>query len=174
VGEVVYTKGGERYIPNYIENRLKFSAYIKDAAVLGAGRDDLTALICIDGGAVGHWAEENGVTYTSYAELSQRLEVSDLIEKTVKHVNDLLPIALGIVLIFKSSGVANLAQGAMAMVGGYLTWAALTLLVAPLWTAVPLALLAMYFLGRGIERVALRPMIGQPAIMVIMLTLGLE
>jgi branched-chain amino acid transport system permease protein len=84
------------------------------------------------------------------------------------------PIALGIVLIFKSSGVANLAQGAMAMVGGYLTWAALTLLVAPLWAAVPLALLAMYFLGRAIERVALRPMVGQPAIMVIMLTLGLE
>jgi branched-chain amino acid transport system permease protein len=84
------------------------------------------------------------------------------------------PIALGIVLIFKSSGVANLAQGAMAMVGGYLTWAGLTLLLAPLWTAVPLALLAMYFLGRSIERVALRPMVGQPAIMVIMLTLGLE
>lgn len=84
------------------------------------------------------------------------------------------PIALGIVLIFKSSGVANLAQGAMAMVGGYLTWAALTLLRVPVWMAVPLALLAMYFLGRGIERVALRPMVGQPAIMVIMLTLGLE
>jgi long-chain acyl-CoA synthetase len=96
VGEVVYTKGGERYIPNYIENRLKFSAYIKDAAVLGAGRDDLTALICIDGGAVGHWAEENGVTYTSYAELSQRDEVYRLIEKTVQHVNDLLPKALAV------------------------------------------------------------------------------
>jgi branched-chain amino acid transport system permease protein len=84
------------------------------------------------------------------------------------------PIALGIVLIFKASAVANFAQGAMAMVGGYLTWAALTLLFAPLWTAVPFALLAMNFLGRGIERLALRPMVGQPAMMVIMLTLGLE
>jgi branched-chain amino acid transport system permease protein len=84
------------------------------------------------------------------------------------------PIALGMVLVFKSSGVANLAQGAMAMVGGYLTWAALTLLGAPLWAAIPLALLAMFFLGRGIERLALRPMVGQPVIMVIMLTLGLE
>jgi branched-chain amino acid transport system permease protein len=84
------------------------------------------------------------------------------------------PIALGIVLVFKSSGVANLAQGAMAMVGGYLTWAALMLLGAPLWAAIPLALLAMFFLGRGIERLALRPMVGQPVIMVIMLTLGLE
>jgi long-chain acyl-CoA synthetase len=96
VGEVVYTKGGERYIPNYIENRLKFSAYIKDTAVLGAARDDLTALICIDGGAVGHWAEENGVTYTSYAELSQRPEVYKLIEGAVAHVNELLPEALAI------------------------------------------------------------------------------
>jgi long-chain acyl-CoA synthetase len=96
VGEVVYTKAGERYIPNYIENRLKFSAYIKDAAVLGAARDDLTALICVDGSAVGHWAEENGVTYTSYAELSQRPEVYELIEGAVAHVNELLPKALAI------------------------------------------------------------------------------
>ena len=84
------------------------------------------------------------------------------------------PVALGMVIVFKSSGVANLAQGALAMVGGYLTWAALALLGVPLWAAVPLALIAMFYLGRGIERVALRPMVGQPAIMVIMLTLGLE
>jgi long-chain acyl-CoA synthetase len=96
VGEVVHTKGGERYIPTYIENRLKFSAYIKDAAVLGAARDDLTALVCIDAGAVGHWAEENGVTYTSYAELSRRPEVYKLIEGAVAHVNELLPRALTI------------------------------------------------------------------------------
>jgi long-chain acyl-CoA synthetase len=96
VGEVVYTKGGERYIPNYIENRLKFSAYIKDAAILGAGRDDLAALVCIDVGAVGHWAEQNGVTYTSYAELSQRLEVFSLIERAVRHVNELLPRGLAV------------------------------------------------------------------------------
>jgi branched-chain amino acid transport system permease protein len=84
------------------------------------------------------------------------------------------PIALGIVLVFKSSGVANLAQGALAMLGGYLAWAALTLVFAPAWAGLPLALLAMYVIGRGIERLALRPMVGQPAIMVIMLTLGLE
>jgi branched-chain amino acid transport system permease protein len=84
------------------------------------------------------------------------------------------PIALGMVLVFKSSGVANLAQGAMAMVGGYLAWAALALIGAPLWAGIPVALLAMFLLGRGIERLALRSMVGQPVIMVIMLTLGLE
>jgi long-chain acyl-CoA synthetase len=96
VGEIVYTSNGERYIPNYIENRLKFSAYIKDAAVFGAGREDLTALVCIDGRAVGHWAEENGVTHTSYAELSQRPEVYGLIEQAVRNVNELLPRTLNI------------------------------------------------------------------------------
>jgi long-chain acyl-CoA synthetase len=94
--EVVHTKGGERYIPNYIENRLKFSPYVKDVAVLGAGRDELTALVCIDVGAVGHWAEQNGVTYTSYAQLSQRPEVYGLIEDTVRKVNKLLPAALAV------------------------------------------------------------------------------
>lgn len=96
VGEVVHTKQGERYIPTYIENRLKFSQYVKDAAVLGAGRDELTALVCIDMGAVGHWAETHGVTYTSYAELSQRPEVYRLIEGVIAHVNGLLPPALAI------------------------------------------------------------------------------
>lgn len=83
-------------------------------------------------------------------------------------------IALGIVLVFKSSSVANLAQGALVMVGAYLTWAAMALGGAPVWAAIPLGVIAMYFLGRGVERVALRRMIGQPVIMVIMLTLGLE
>jgi branched-chain amino acid transport system permease protein len=84
------------------------------------------------------------------------------------------PIALGMVLVFKSSGVANLAQGAMAMVGGYLGWAALVRLGLPLWAGIPIVLLAMFGLGRAVERLTLRPMLGQPAIMVIMLTLGLE
>lgn len=83
-------------------------------------------------------------------------------------------VALGIVLVFKSSSVANLAQGALVMVGAYLTWAILEIGGAPVWAAVPLGVAAMFYLGRGIERVALRSMIGQPVIMVIMLTLGLE
>lgn len=94
--EVVHTKTGERYVPNYIENRLKFSPYIKDAAVIGAGRDELVALLCVDGEATGHWAELNGVSYTSYAELSQRSEVSDLLVEAVRRVNALLPESLRI------------------------------------------------------------------------------
>lgn len=94
VSEVVHTSGGERYVPNYIENRLKFSPYIKDAAVIGAGRDELTAMVCIDGEAVGHWAEVHGVPYVSYADLSQRPEVAKLLLEAFERVNKVLTAPL--------------------------------------------------------------------------------
>jgi long-chain acyl-CoA synthetase len=96
VSEVVRTAAGERYIPNFIENRLKFSQYIRNVAVLGAGRDQLTAIICIDFDAVGHWAEERAISYTSYADLSQKTEVQLLIGSVVDHVNEIQPDGLKI------------------------------------------------------------------------------
>lgn len=83
-------------------------------------------------------------------------------------------VSLGIVLIYKTSGIANLAQGAIAMTGGYVTWAFATLAGLPVWLAIAAALLAMFFFGLLLERLALRRMIGQPVIMTIMLTLGVE
>jgi long-chain acyl-CoA synthetase len=94
LSDVVHTAGGERYIPNYIENRLKFSPYIKDAAVLGSGRDALSAIICIDKDAVGLWAELRGISYISYADLSQKPQVISLAAAVVKHVNKTLPDGL--------------------------------------------------------------------------------
>jgi long-chain acyl-CoA synthetase len=96
VSEVVYTAGGERFIPTYVENRIKFSQYIRDICILGEGRDYLAAIVCIDIDAVGHWAEENGVTYTSYADLSQRKPVYDLIDGILRHTNETLPEGLDI------------------------------------------------------------------------------
>jgi long-chain acyl-CoA synthetase len=90
LSDVVHTAKGERYIPNYIENRLKFSPYIKDAAVVGRGRDTLAALICIDKEAVGLWAELRGISYISYADLSQKPQVIELVASAVKHVNGTL------------------------------------------------------------------------------------
>ena len=87
VSEVMHTAGGERYVPNFIENRLKFSPYIKDAAVVGAGLDELTAMVCVDFEAVGHWAEVNGVPYVSYSDLSQRDEVATLLHEAFERVN---------------------------------------------------------------------------------------
>lgn len=83
-------------------------------------------------------------------------------------------VALGIVLIYKTSGLANLAQGALAMAGGYATWAISGPLGLPMWLAIPLALAVMFGFGAATERLALRRMIGQPVIMAIMLTLGIE
>ncbi|WP_306556045.1 long-chain fatty acid--CoA ligase [Acidovorax sp.] len=94
VSEVVYTAKNERYIPNYIENRLKFSPFVKDVAVLGKGRDTLAAIVCIDKEPVGHWAEVRGISYISYADLSQKPEVIDLLTQAVRHVNEALPDAL--------------------------------------------------------------------------------
>ncbi|RYZ09648.1 MAG: long-chain fatty acid--CoA ligase [Comamonadaceae bacterium] len=94
VSEVVHTSKAERYIPNYIENRLKFSPYIKDVAVLGKGRDTLAAIVCIDKETVGHWAETRGISYISYADLSQKPGVIDLLADAVRHVNTTLPDGL--------------------------------------------------------------------------------
>ncbi|MBJ7403194.1 MAG: AMP-binding protein [Bradyrhizobium sp.] len=94
LSDVVHTAKGERYIPNYIENRLKFSPYIKDAAVLGRDRDTLATLVCIDKDAVGLWAELRGISYMSCADLSQKPEVIKLIGSAVKHVNGTLPEGL--------------------------------------------------------------------------------
>jgi len=96
VAEVVHTSKGERFIPNYIENRLKFSPYIKDVAVLGTSRDFLCAMVCIDSEAVGHWAEVRGIPYISYADLSQKPQVYDLVVAAVKRVNETLPEGLRI------------------------------------------------------------------------------
>src|SRR5258708_14442064 len=83
-------------------------------------------------------------------------------------------VALGIVLIYKSSGLANLAQGAIAMTGAYVAWAIASGVGVPIWLAIPLALVPMFGVGMLIEWLALRRMIGQPVIMAIMLTLGIE
>lgn len=96
VSEVVYTSQKERFIPTYIENRLQFSHYIKDACILGKDRDHLTVIVCIDFQAVGHWATENGVPYSSYAELSQQPKVYDLIRTIIEKTNQLLPEPLQI------------------------------------------------------------------------------
>ena len=83
-------------------------------------------------------------------------------------------VAMGIVLIYKSSSVPNLAQGALTMVGAYVVLAFATTLHAPMWLAIPLAMLTMCGLGLAIERVALRRLAGRPVVMILMMTLGLD
>ncbi len=96
VSELQYTAGGERFIPTYIENRIKFSPYVRDVAIVGAGQGHLAALVCVDIEAAGHWAQAAGVGYTSYADLSQKPEMLKLIQGVLAHTNEVLPDALKI------------------------------------------------------------------------------
>jgi len=91
--DVMTLADGGRFAPQYLETRLKFCPYIKDAWVLGDRRDAVTAVVCIDAGVVGKWAEDNHIPYTSYAELSQKPEVQALVRDAVLHVNKSLPAA---------------------------------------------------------------------------------
>lgn len=90
-------------------------------------------------------------------------------------------IALGIVLIYRSSEVFNFAHGQLVMLGAYLTWwfaganeDGRELFNLPLWAAIPLAIAVMAVVGFIIERLALRPMTGQPLLAIILMTLGLS
>ena len=83
-------------------------------------------------------------------------------------------VAMGIVLIYKSSSVPNLAQGALTMVGAYLVLAFADSAKLPIWLAIPAAMVAMFFIGVAIERVALRRLAGRPIVMILMMTLGLD
>lgn len=82
-------------------------------------------------------------------------------------------VALGIVLIYKSAGVPNLAQGAMVMSAAYVVWY-LNASGLPLALAIVIGALVMFVFGMLAERFLLRKMVGQPIIMIVMLTLGLE
>jgi branched-chain amino acid transport system permease protein len=82
--------------------------------------------------------------------------------------------ALGLVLIFKSTYIFNFAQGQLLLLGALVTWWFSVELGFPLWLAIILALALSALLGLIIERLALRPMTGQPLLSIILMTLGLS
>jgi len=82
--------------------------------------------------------------------------------------------ALGLVLIFKSSYIFNFAQGQLLLMGALVTWWFSMELGLPLWAAIILALALSALLGLAIERLALRPMTGQPLLSIILMTLALS
>ncbi len=82
-------------------------------------------------------------------------------------------IALGFVLIYKSSGILNLAQGELVMIGAYICFLFAVQIGIPFFAAVALTLPVSMIIGMVIERLFLRHMIGQPLISIIMMTIGL-
>ena len=100
-GELVYLErvedmrqlaNGHRYPPQFIENRLRFSPFIKDAMTLGdTDKPFVAAFINIDSSTLGRWAEQRGIGYTSFTDLSQNPAIRELIRQELSTVNDLLP-----------------------------------------------------------------------------------
>jgi branched-chain amino acid transport system permease protein len=82
-------------------------------------------------------------------------------------------IALGFVLIYKATETVNFAQGDIMMVGGFVGLSAMTLGGLPFWAAFLITIVVMTLFGMGAERLVLRPLLGQPAFTVIMMTIGL-
>ncbi len=92
--DVMTLNDGTKFAPQYLETRLKFSPYIKDVWAIGDNKPNVTAVICIDYGVVGKWAEDRNIAYTSYSELSQMPAVYELVQKEIIKMNhDLPPIA---------------------------------------------------------------------------------
>lgn len=91
VKDIATTQGGERFSPQFVENKLKFSPYVAEAVVLGDGRPHLSAMLCIRFSIVSKWAERNRITFTTYTDLSSRPEVLELLAGEVAKVNATLP-----------------------------------------------------------------------------------
>lgn len=86
--EIIITSGGKNITPSLVENALKDSLYIREAILIGEGRNFLSALIQIDYDTVGKWAQERKLPYTTYKTLAERPEVRDLVRKEVERVNE--------------------------------------------------------------------------------------
>jgi len=82
-------------------------------------------------------------------------------------------VALGFVIIYKATRVVNFAQGELLMVGAYVCYAFLVQMHVPFWAALLLTILFSMILAMFVERLILRPMIGEPIISIIMVTIGL-
>jgi len=82
---------GTPFAPQFIENKLKFSPFIREAVAFGDGRPFVAAMVAVDLSTVGSWAERRGLPYTSYMDLSQKPEVRALIREEIRKGNVTLP-----------------------------------------------------------------------------------
>jgi len=89
--EIIVLADGTRIAPQYVQNKLKFSPYIAEAAIVGNKRPYLAALINIDFQTVSRWAERRRIPFTSYSDLSQKPEVLELLVREVKRANSRMP-----------------------------------------------------------------------------------
>jgi long-chain acyl-CoA synthetase len=91
MADVMKLMDGSKFSPQLIENKLRFSPFIMDAVVVGQEKPFIAAMIAIDMGNVGKWAENNQIPYTTFTDLSQKEEIYELIAKEVAKTNESLP-----------------------------------------------------------------------------------
>jgi long-chain acyl-CoA synthetase len=84
---------GTTFAPQFVENKLKFSPFIGEAIVFGHQRPFVAAIVAIDLGTVGSWAERRNLAYTSFQDLSAKPEVRELIGDEIRRSNESLPVA---------------------------------------------------------------------------------
>jgi long-chain acyl-CoA synthetase len=84
---------GTPFAPQFVENKLKFSPYIREAVAFGDQRSFVAAMVAIDMSTVGKWAEQNSLPYTSYMDLARKAEVARLVIDEVAKINATLPEA---------------------------------------------------------------------------------
>jgi long-chain acyl-CoA synthetase len=84
---------GTPFAPQFVENKLKFSPYIREAVAFGDQRPFVAAMIAIDMNTVGNWAERRSLAYTSYMDLSGKPEIRGLIRDEIRKCNETLPEA---------------------------------------------------------------------------------
>src|SRR5574343_1167952 len=88
VGRIVGgTHDGAMFAPKYVENKLKFFPFIKEAVAFGDKREKVCAFINIDMEAVGNWAERRNLPYAGYTDLAGKAEVYELLRDCVEKVN---------------------------------------------------------------------------------------
>jgi long-chain acyl-CoA synthetase len=91
MADVMKLSDGSRFSPQLIENKLKFSPFIMDAVVIGQEKPYIAAMISVDAGNVGKWAENRQLAYTTFSDLSQKKEIYELIAEEVTKTNHSLP-----------------------------------------------------------------------------------
>ena len=82
---------GTPFAPQFIENKLKFSPYVREAVAFGDQRSFVAAMVAIDISTVGKWAEQRGLPYTSFMDLAAKPDVAQLIVEEVRKINATLP-----------------------------------------------------------------------------------
>ncbi len=87
ISDVMHNENGEMFSPMFLENRLKFSPYIKEAVIFGDKMAYVAALVNVDPIVVGKWAEDKGISFSTYMDLSAQPEVAELIRAEVVKIN---------------------------------------------------------------------------------------